>query len=262
MLTEHNYKTILNYQEDPHDARDFVFSNSLVTPLDKIIASAPAVVDHEFNMSPIKDQGGLGSCVGFATVAMKEWQETREHLTEVVAGKRDHRKGKAYDLSEAWLYWKCKEIDVWPNEEGTSIRFAMQVLNKIGVPCETAWPYDDSVKGAPEHWASLVSQWSLIDSYWRISGLNELKAALINGPVVIGIPCFVEIFYADVTGYISYPRTPSDIYGGHAVTVVGYDDKLFGGVVKFKNSWGKYWGKNGSTRNASELAQADLQTGF
>jgi len=245
MLTEKNYKTILNYKEDPHDERDFIFSNSLHAPIDRILSVAPSVVDHEFNMSQVKNQGTLGSCVGFAVVAMKEWQETREHLREVEDGKIDHRKGEEYDLSESWLYWKCKEIDAWPKEEGTSIRYAMRVLNKIGVPCESAWPYNDMVKGSPESWASLVSQWSLIDSYWRINGLNELKAALLNGPVVLGIPCFVEIFYADITGYVSYPRNSSEIYGGHAITAVGYDDKLYGGIIKFKNSWGKYWGKNG-----------------
>ena len=33
--------------------------------------------------------------------------------------------------------------------------------------------------------------------------------------------------------------------GGHALCIVGYDDKLGGGAFKIANSWGKNWGKSG-----------------
>lgn len=235
----------LNYKKDPTDKRDFKFMTSLPFESQKAAVFLPAALDHSMSMSKVKDQGGLGSCVGFAVTALKEWQETREHQAEVAQGKKDHRGGKEYDLSESWVYWSSKKIDPWPNEEGTSIRFAMKVLHKLGVPCEGAWPYDDRLKGTPKLWSHLVARWSLIDSYWRVNNLDELKVALLNGPVVIGIPCFDSIFYADETGLVSYPRDPNKIYGGHAVCVVGYNDKKYGGVVKFKNSWGKYWGSRG-----------------
>ena len=35
-------------------------------------------LDWSMFMSPIKSQGGLGSCASFATVAMKEYEEFRE----------------------------------------------------------------------------------------------------------------------------------------------------------------------------------------
>ena len=235
-----NFKFSLNYVKDSKDKRDFIFKTT-----SRKLTSVPTIVDHTLAMTSIKDQGTLGSCVAFAVSAMKEWQESREHLLEVKAGKKDFRKGKEYNYSESWIYWNAKKIDPWPNEEGTSIRFAMKVLHKIGVPCESAWPYSDTNIGKPESWASLVARWSVIDSYWRINNLNELKVALLNGPVVIGIPCFDTIFYADETGLVAYPRDPDTIYGGHAVCVVGYNDKSFGGSVKFKNSWGKYWGDRG-----------------
>lgn len=240
-------KKILNYQKDPEDKRDFSFKASVGPEEDfmKAVYTAPGVVDHTKAMTPVKNQGSLGSCVGFSVTAMKEWQETREHLSEVSMGKKDHRKGKVYDLSEAWLYWNCKKIDGIPNVEGTYIRSAMRVLQKIGVPCESAWPYNDKIKGEPEHWGKLVAIWALIDSYWRVSTVEEMKVALINGPVVLGIPCFDTIFYADETGLIAYPRDPNKIYGGHALCAVGYNNSLYGGSIKVKNSWGKYWGKGG-----------------
>lgn len=228
----------LTYKRDPEDKRDYKFKT--------IIMESPnlqlgAKVDHTLNMSPVKDQGQLGSCVGFAVTAMKEWQERVENEAELSEGKRG--KSKVYDLSEAWLYWNCKKIDAWPNEEGTSIRYAMQVLNKIGVPTEKAWPYDDVNIGEPAKWATLVARWNTIESYWRISNLQELKVALKDGPVPIGVACFLEIFYTGGDGIVPYPADPNTIYGGHAICAVGYDDTKQ--LVKFKNSWGTGWGENG-----------------
>jgi C1A family cysteine protease len=246
ILTKDNAKQILTYKKDPDDERDFNFSSTLDCNLDERLCTSPSLVNHMARMTPVKDQGRLGSCVGFAIAAMKEWQEASEHGFEVQAGKKDHREGKVYDLSESWVYWNSKKIDPWPNQEGTSIRFAMKVLNKLGVPCEGAWEYDDRVKGKPKSWAHLVARWARIKSYWRVRNLNELKVALLEGPVVIGIPCFEEIFTTG-NGYIKYPENPNKIYGGHAVCVVGYDDshRWYGGHVEFKNSWGSSWGRGG-----------------
>jgi C1A family cysteine protease len=245
-LTKENAKEILTYKKDPDDDRDFNFKTALSkSEFLKAVAKVPNNVDHSYSMSSVKNQGGLGSCVGFAVTAMKEWQETREHLYEVSMGKKDHRKGKQYNLSESWVYWNAKKIDPWPGQEGTSIRFAMKVLHKLGVPCESAWPYSDVNYGEPESWATMIARWSRIDSYSRVNGLNELKLGLMGGPVVIGIPCFDTIFYADETGLIAYPREPDIIYGGHAVCAVGYYDTKFGGSIKIKNSWGRGWGAKG-----------------
>jgi len=39
------------------------------------------------------------------------------------------------------------------------------------------------------------------------------------------------------------PETDDEEVGGHAICVVGYDDKTQ--LFKFKNSWGKSWGRKG-----------------
>lgn len=235
----HNYEYVkLDLYADPVDERDYKLSETIDVSLE-----LPSSIDWTSKMSSVKDQGSLGSCVGFATAAMKEFQEQVEHDKEVAAGKKYKRTQDEYDLSEQWIYYKCKEIDPWPDEEGTSIRCAMQVLNKLGVPCEKAYPYNDAYKGEPEKWAKLVSKWGLIDSYWRCNNLSELKTALVDGPVVIGIACFLEIFYVGTDGVVSYPSNPSNVLGGHAICVVGYDDT--NSRVKFKNSWGTGWGKKG-----------------
>ena len=205
--------------------------------------SIPAKLDHTENMSPVKNQGQLGSCVAFAAVAIKEYQEKIEHEREVQAGKKDHRKGKIYDYSEQWVYWNCKKIDGYPGE-GTYLRTAMRVLQKIGVPTEKAWPYSESNVdiGEPKKWADLIARWAIIDSYWSISNSLELKIALNDSPVIIGVPVFDE-WAMPIGGVIDYPANPDNQLGGHAVCAVGYDDSTQ--LIKFKNSWSKYWGDRG-----------------
>jgi len=206
-----------NLRKDIKDERDFKLHFATLTEG----ATLPTSIDYTPRMSPVKDQGYLGSCVGFAVAAMKECQERIEHEEEVAEGKKDTRKDPNWDLSEQWVYYMSKSIDPWPNEEGTSIRYAMKVLNKIGVPVEKAWPYSDTVIGEPKRWATMIARWSLIESYERVENLFELKQALIDSPVVIGIPCFEEIFSVDSSGLVPYPAQPQYMYGGHAVCFTG-----------------------------------------
>jgi C1A family cysteine protease len=235
-----NEKKLEGLKKDQEDTRDYKFNTLLKQT--GLVAIAPKV-DWTSKMSPVKDQGGLGSCVGFATTAMKEFQERFEHEKELKEGKKYKRKEDNYDLSESWVYWNCKKIDPWPNEEGTSIRCAMQVLQRIGVPCEKAYPYSDLYEGSPEKWAKLIAKWGLIDSYWRIETVDELRNALVDCPVVIGIICFREIFYVGSNGIVPYPANPSEQLGGHAICVVGYDDTTQ--RFTFKNSWTPQWGNKG-----------------
>ena len=231
----------LGLMEDIVDERDFTLET---VKIDKVLSSS-SIMDYTSEMSPAKNQGALGSCVAFAAASMKEWQEKREHDTEVKEGKRDHRKGKVYDYSEAWIYWNCKKIDGYSGE-GTYLRTAMQVLNKIGVPTEKAWPYsDDKLNiGEPKRWASLISKWALIGNYYRVNSVADAKIALAdNGPFMMGIPLFYGFFFVGKDGVVKDPADGEKSYGGHALCVVGYDDERK--LIKFKNSWGTNWGQSG-----------------
>lgn len=241
-----NWLPRLGCVKDVTDTRDYAIGKLLrARPFAaKVEAGIPEKVSYRNQMTDIRDQGCFGSCVGFATTAMKEWQSTQEHLKEVKAGKRDERKGKPYNLSEAWVYWNCKTIDPWPNEEGTSIRCAMQIIQNKGVPEEDAWPYTDkpNKKGKPKKWAHLVAKWNKSESYYRITKLKQLKKTLAAvGPIVAGVMVTEDFFYPDEKGLIEYNNT--QVYGGHAICLVGYNSKK--GWIEFKNSWGERWGNRG-----------------
>lgn len=232
---------------DPKDNRDYKFSSIL--DADRLIKSAAALpTKHSWisEMSPVKYQGNLGSCTGFAVCALKEWQEKKEHESEVAAGKIDNRQDKEYNLSEQWVYWNAKKIDPWPGEQGTNFRSALKVVQKIGVPTEAGWPYsDDPVNiGKPKRWAHLIARWATIDSYWRIGdSVAEVKRALVEGPILLGMTCFKEMFGTLINGRIPMPAHPDDIWGYHAVLAVGFDDEKE--EICMKNSWSCYWGQAG-----------------
>lgn len=243
-----NVKSLLQggLEKDLKDDRDFIFTSPNVP--DNIVLgsvnSIPLKIDHSDKMGSVKFQGSLGSCVAFSACALKEWQETVEHEKEVLAGKKDHRDGEEYNLSEQWIYWNCKKIDGLRGE-GTYLRTAMRVLNKIGVPTEQAWNYtDDKINiGEPKSWAHMIAKWNLIGSYWRIQGLDNIKKALIEGPIIIGMACFREIYEKLEYGLIPYPANPKEVVTNHAVCAVGYDEEKK--LLKFKNSWSKFWGDRG-----------------
>jgi C1A family cysteine protease len=244
----------LNYFKDVPDNRDFLFEtvgdvigeDQHEQLLGKDLKSADKI-DYRPYMSPVKNQGNLGSCVGFAVTALKEFQENTEYLNEQAAGSDYVREDSIYDLSEQWTYWNAKKIDPWGVDvEGTSIRFALKVLHKIGCPPEKAWEYTDNKIniGKPEGWAHLIARWNKIDSYWRLTTFEQIMDALMHiGPVVLGVGCYDEIFRPEPDGFVPYPKTPQYCYGGHAILACGFDRNKE--RVLFKNSWSTNWGADG-----------------
>jgi len=228
------------YIPDKFDSRDYKLSSISNNKI-----SNKQRVDYTNEMSPVKNQGNLGSCVGFAVSAMVEWQQQQEYLKEKQEGSTYKRDKDHYDLSEQWIYYKAKEIDGFDdNTEGTTIRAAMKVLNKQGVPTEKGWKYNDSAVNEPEFWAKSTARWNKSKSYYKIETIKEMKETLQKiGPYVAGVLVYPEWGSPSNNGYINYPSNIYDYLGGHAICIVAYDDnkKRF----KFKNSWGRSWGNEG-----------------
>lgn len=211
--------------KDKKDKRDYLMRAYL--PIIKL----PKKVDYTSKMSPIRNQGDEGTCVGFATtVGMKEYQEKIDY-------------GKLVELSPRFLYNECKKIDGMPHSEGTSIRVAVKVLKKIGVCREKFWKYKPHQKDKPQKGAEKDAKKFRIKTYARILDLIELKMTLATkGPCVIGVYVFKSMMETK-NGKIKMPKKGERILGGHAICPVGYNDKT--GFIKFKNSWGTDWGDKG-----------------
>jgi C1A family cysteine protease len=215
----------LGCRKDRRDDRDHLMRAYL--PVVKL----PEKTDFTSKMTPVRDQGNEGTCVAFSSVAgMKEYQEQQDW--------------KRYmELSPRFLYSLCKKIDGHPHEEGTEIRCAMKILKLYGVCEEKYWPYAPHQKDRPEKGYDRDAARFKELSYARLLDLYEVRQCLATkGPCVIGILCFEGIMKTK-TGKVPMPKAAERPLGGHAVCVVGYDDKAK--LLKFKNSWSEQWGDKG-----------------
>jgi len=214
--------------KDREDSRDYPLTRMSAVQRKKL----PKNLDFSDRMSAVSDQGDEGTCVGFATVdGMKEYQERVEWNKDV-------------QLSVRYVYSNAKKLDGMPNEEGTSIRIAMKVLEKKGAAPDRCWPYKPHQTDRPCAKADELAMPFRIERYVRIKTLDEMKESLfVNGPFVAGVYVFDSWAKAEADGTVPMPKPGDKIVGGHAICIVGYDDhkKMF----KFKNSWSPRWGDCG-----------------
>lgn len=211
--------------KDAFDGRDYLMRAYL--PAIKL----PRKIDYTPKLSPVRDQGDEGVCVGFAvTSGMKEYQELIDYKKLVL-------------LSPRFIYNECKKIDGLPDEEGTTIRAAMQALKRKGVCQEKFWPYSPHQKTKAREGAVTDAKKFRIMTYARILNLNELRLSLVaKGPCVIGVEVFAGMMETK-TGLVPLPKRNESSLGGHAICPVGYDDTKK--IIKFKNSWSDAWGNKG-----------------
>ena len=211
--------------KDEFSGKDYLMRAYL--PVMKI----PKKIDYTSKLSPVRNQGDEGSCVGFASATgMKEYQEMLDYA-------------KFIELSPRFVYNECKKIDGMPEAEGTTLRAAMQVLNKLGVCQEKFWPYKPHQTDKAKKGFSADAKKFRIKTYARILNLDELRLNLATkGPCIIGVQVFQGMMTTK-TGIVPMPKKNERPLGGHAICPVGYDDKKK--LVKFKNSWSEKWGKKG-----------------
>ena len=215
----------LGCKRDRFDARDYLMRAYL--PAKKL----PKKADWTAKMTPVRDQGDEGTCVGFAVACgMKEYQERQDYDKVVL-------------LSPRYIYQEAKKLDGMPQEEGTEIRVAMKALKTKGVCRERFWPYQPHQRDKAKKGAVADARRFRVITYARILNLAELRHSLaFKGPCIMGVLVFKGMM-ASQTGVVPMPERFDRIVGGHAICPVGYDDKKK--LIKFKNSWSAKWGAKG-----------------
>ena len=231
LLSYITYSNNRNYgwKRDLHDCRDHVHN---------FTANFDSVVDLSPNgPKEIYDQGHLGSCTANAIAYAYEYDEYKQN--------EDNK----FTPSRLFIYYNEREIEGNINtDSGAEIRDGIKTINKIGVCPETLWPYDISqftIK--PKYECYELAKHHRSVQYKRVlPTLDQLKSGLSNGyPIVFGFIVY-ESFESEETaktGIVKMPEQGENILGGHAVTLVGYDDTK--GTFKVRNSWSGKWGDNG-----------------
>ena len=204
--------------------------------------------------SPIEDQGQLGSCTANAGVGMVEYFERRAF-------------GNHVDASRLFLYKTTRNLMKEKGDTGAFLRSAMGALVLFGVPPEEYWPYNiANFDKEPTAFCYAFAQNYQAISYYRLDPpgttpaqlLLRIKTNLAAGlPSMFGFTVYSSISQAgNNDGKIPYPTKGEKIEGGHAIVVVGYDDKMkiknnivggneTTGAFQIRNSWGTDWGQDG-----------------
>ncbi|MFH1596045.1 MAG: C1 family peptidase [Pseudomonadota bacterium] len=226
-------------------------TDTFITP-EPPLAGIPVGIDwRNYNglnyVTPVKDQGGCGSCWAFAsTAALESYFLIQENLP-----------GQNEDFAEQVLV-SCSGAG---SCGGGTISAASSYIRDTGLPPEMDYYYtgtDGSCANAVPGWqqaAYRIGSWS----YACVSpNVDAIKNALVTyGPVAT-----MFAVYSDFLSYKSgvYSYTTGSYLGNHCVLIMGYDD--LNQCFVAKNSWGTGWGEAGFFKIAYSQCSNGVNFGF
>ncbi len=195
-----------------------------------------------------KNQGAYGTCVGWsaAYAARTVLYARQKNITDPISVTQNA-------FSPFFLYERAKPSSDINCQEGTSLVTGLDVIKRDGVV-----KYQDFSDRCGKLVTSKLRQDARafkVQDYRKLfkTENDTRKVQLVKKslaekkPVIIGMQCCTESFLnsrgKDI--WIKNPKEDLDPDGGHALTVVGYDDKKHGGAFELMNSWGTLWGDNG-----------------
>ncbi len=188
-----------------------------------------------------KSQGSQGSCVG--------WSSTYAARTILYAKKKGWTNPYSITAKAFSPSYTYNQIKLGSDcSQGSYISSAMSLLKTQGAPLLVEHPYvcNQAVSSSDKQKAGKFK----IRTYHRLSfdksnkkqTLKNIKKALSNhNPVVIGMSIYASFSYAKGV----WNGTQDSYRGGHAMTIVGYNDNKYGGSFEIMNSWGRNWGNDG-----------------
>ncbi|HZY68431.1 MAG TPA: C1 family peptidase [Devosia sp.] len=217
----------------------------------------PQAVDLSRYMPAVGDQLNQGSCVGWATAyaarAYYAYQVEHRDITDT-----------ANIPSPAWIF----NIIHLGNDcnQGSYVPDAMDVL-RTGARSLKEYPYDDTKCPMPLPPQRARATDFSIESYELVwnqadpqSDIDTVKGALASGhPVVVTAALDAEFFNLNPRQSIWRSNPDKANEGGHAFTLVGYDDATQ--TFKFINSWNTSWGDEGYGRMTYDTFKARVWEG-
>lgn len=217
------------YKKDPIDHRDYILHMKIN------LTTSVANVDLRSNCPAIYNQGNLGSCVSNGTAFSIQYNQIIGHFPH------------QFTPSRLFIYYNTRVVEKNVNvDSGTTIRGALQVVNKQGACPETLWPYVISqFKTKPPTSAYTSGAQHLVKVYTRLQfTLDQMKQCLIDGyPFIFGMILYTSFNKVTSNGLVPVPNTNEKVLGGHCMACVGFDDSKKHFIVR--NSWGTGWGDRG-----------------
>jgi C1A family cysteine protease len=233
-------------------SENFVLPVATIT--DEMRQSAPAKLDwsQQGATSPVKDQGGCGSCWAFSATEgiesglyMATKKMTQLSTQEIVACDKDEPDGGGCgggDLPTAFAWvMKAGGMDTssdYPDTSSSSGRTGTCKWSGKKVAQVTNWTYAIKPCALDEH--AKGGQCKNQDE-------DGLKAALATfGPLSVCVNAGSWDFYSG--GVLSAKCSGAWSKLDHCVQLVGYDTTASKPYWKVRNSWGRSWGERGFIR--------------
>jgi C1A family cysteine protease len=217
------------------------------------------LVDLRDKCPDVYDQGNLGSCTANSLAFCYHYDELlNKESNRTVVDNEDTSKitvqltpneTSVFVPSRLFIYYNERNLEGTVDKDaGAEIHDGIHVMNTIGVCPETDWVYDISkfaVKPDEKCYTEALNHKTILYNALD-QNLDQLKACLISGfPVAFGFVVYqsFESDYVRQTGQVPMPEADEKVLGGHAVALVGFDDKQKVFIVR--NSWGSNWGDRG-----------------
>ncbi len=191
------------------------------------------------------NQGQQGSCVAWSCA-----YSAQTILTAAATGQDPNR----IVFSPSYLY---NQISL-EGCQGSYLQRAMEAMRSNGGVPLSQFPYSDQdCSREPSSSDIRAGRQNVIHGFTRITNGDNINEISVRGikehlakdaPVAIGM-MVGQSFMQDMMGRELWEPSGMDAsqmgMGGHAMCVIGYDDRKFGGAFQIMNSWGPEWGKNG-----------------
>ena len=178
-----------------------------------------------------RDQGARATCLAFA-------------MSDTHAAMRD---GPWYALSCEYLFYRAKQRDGTPVDEGTTISAVRAAMAYDGQPRETAWPYRPALPADVTKWKPPADVGML---YRRSSNrgtpaFNRIWDAVeANQPTVVVMTVSTAFYVPSSDGVID-SNEPEDPAVRHAVVAVATGKRAETRLLLVRNSWAGGWGLSG-----------------
>ncbi|RLI52633.1 MAG: hypothetical protein DRP09_17520, partial [Candidatus Thorarchaeota archaeon] len=207
----------------------------------------PSSVANLVGLPPIGDQGAQGSCTAWA------WgYYCLSHQIAAANGFWD-TSVPSHQFSPAYIYNQINYGD----DSGSSMMDASQLTESFGCATLDTMPYSDSdcVTWPSEAAYTEAMSYRTVNPSWDYltddNDLAVLKEYLAAGNTAIMAIYVRTAFYGfdSVNNVYTTSHASGNLYGGHAVCIVGYDDAKATsdgqGAFLLVNSWGTDWGDSG-----------------
>lgn len=206
----------------------FEASKAVVLPKDRILSSPPKKLDYSPYLSFIRTQDGNGGCVGFTLMHLIDILKEMEH---------------PYTPDKSFAYTHLRQEQLRDKEGIPDAIMTEELITKHGVASEVVYPSDYSVCSKNSNGFYVYdSMPPLTTTVKNEAAYYKIKSQEFHKPTDPDTVKTLLNLYGPVGG-----QGGSDIWKGHSMLIVGYDDLTQTFTVL--NSWGDTWNYGGGTGN-------------